>query len=106
MSNRLRAAAIRLWGESLGPAADYPFMHFGRAMYTEGVLVGHRATAHLIAPTLCIGVVYGLIVAQVSYALPDGYLTMLLVSAMAVAPWLGADRWQPALAERITAKLL
>lgn len=107
MSDRIRDAARKHWKRALGPAADdYPFMHYGRSMYTEGVFAGHRATAHLITPVLSLGAVYGMLAANLAHALPEGYLTTLLISAMAVVPWLGADRWQPALAERIAAKLL
>ena len=104
MSDRIRDAARKHWKRAVGP--DYPLMQYGETLYTEGVLAGHRATAHLITPVLSLGAVYGMLVANLAHALPEGYLTTLLISAMAVVPWLGADRWQPALAERITAKLL
>ena len=104
MSDHLRAAARKHWKRTVGP--DYPLMRYGETLHTEGVLVGHRATAHLITPVLSLGVLYGMIVANLAHALPEGYLTTLLVLAMASAPWLGADRWQPALVERITARLL
>jgi len=96
-------AAKKRWGRM---AHTPPYAAYGREMYALGAVAGHRATAALVPLVLPLGMLYGMIVVHLSYALPEHFLSGLIVAAMAGVPWLAVQRWAPPLIDRFTARLL
>lgn len=88
------------------PSTGSPITGYGKNLYVNGVLEGHRNITRWSGALLSLGVAYGMIVMLVItsdwFTSMSGFITLPITVVLSTAPWFKADRWHPRLLAKVS----